>query len=153
MLTLLPQCTVLQELVEAHQLSLRRWMRSRGSSIRPSNVHFIASYVMKTNNLDFEAALALVKSKRSIVYPNTGFREQLNLYNQLKFTVNKESDEYKQFCAKLEIKRGKKPLTSRSKSDLTFQQRRFGTNGANSINHLPETIQLLQKCSELGIHS
>lgn len=58
--------------------------------------------------MDFEAALALVKSKRPIVYPNSGFREQLNLYYQLKFTVNTEGEEYKEFCAKLTLKRGKK---------------------------------------------
>lgn len=62
---------------------------------------------MKTHQIDFEAALALVKSKRSIVYPNSGFREQLVLYHQLKFSVNKESEEYKQFCLKLQGKRGK----------------------------------------------
>jgi len=61
---------------------------------------------MKSNRIDFEAALALVKAKRSIVYPNNGFREQLNLYYQLQFNVNKESDEYNKFCAGLEVKRG-----------------------------------------------
>jgi dual specificity phosphatase 12 len=95
----------------------------------------VIAYVMKTNNLDFEAALALVKSKRSIVYPNTGFREQLNLYNRLKFTVNKESDDYKQFCAKLEIKREEirnqwRELYKQFAGDDTAVTEMFGTGNS-----------------------
>lgn len=37
----------------------------------------VIAYIMKTKKLKFEEAFNLVKSKRSIICPNRGFRSQL----------------------------------------------------------------------------
>lgn len=42
----------------------------------------VTAYVMKTLRMGFEAALAFVKSKRSVVRPNAGFVEQLKEYEK-----------------------------------------------------------------------
>ena len=43
---------------------------------------------MRSRNLDYDAALALVKSKRQIVKPNRGFVEQLKLWRDLQYDIN-----------------------------------------------------------------
>ncbi|CDW75026.1 dual specificity catalytic domain containing protein [Stylonychia lemnae] len=48
----------------------------------------VISYVMKHKNLRFQEAWEYVKSKRSIVYPNSGFQKQLLQYEQELFQEN-----------------------------------------------------------------
>lgn len=50
------------------------------SGISRSGATMVA-YVMKTRNLSFEAALALVRLKRPVVSPNGGFQRQLREYD------------------------------------------------------------------------
>lgn len=42
------------------------------------SVSLLASYLMKKNSLNFYEAIDIIKSKRKIAYPNTGFTMQLN---------------------------------------------------------------------------
>ncbi|CAG2100805.1 unnamed protein product [Medioppia subpectinata] len=48
----------------------------------------VISYLMVKHRMSFEAAMALAKSKRSIVCPNDGFRKQLKLFE----TMNRQLD-------------------------------------------------------------
>jgi hypothetical protein len=42
----------------------------------------VTAYVMRTRNLRYEEALALVRSKRSVANPNSGFQAQLRAYEE-----------------------------------------------------------------------
>jgi len=42
----------------------------------------VVAYLMLINNLGFEEAFELLKSKRSIVYPNSGFKSQLQAFGE-----------------------------------------------------------------------
>lgn len=48
----------------------------------------LAAYLMKTRQLDAEAAVALIRKARSFVEPNIGFMEQLEIYHRMDYTVD-----------------------------------------------------------------
>jgi len=56
----------------------------------------VIAYIMKKEKMLTEQALALVRSKRSIVYPNDGFLFQLHQFEAMNYVVDTSSDLYKQ---------------------------------------------------------
>ncbi|XP_044752831.1 dual specificity protein phosphatase MPK-4 [Coccinella septempunctata] len=68
----------------------------------------VIAYVMKTYNLTYVDAFQRVKLKRSIVYPNHGFVSQLQLYEQMNYTIDKNYMHYKIFRLSLAADRFKK---------------------------------------------
>jgi hypothetical protein len=52
---------------------------------------------MVTNGLSYEDAFTKVKSARTIVCPNPGFREQLRLFADMGFAVEGDSAAHRQY--------------------------------------------------------
>ena len=48
----------------------------------------VIAYIMNKYRKPFREALELVQRKRSIVEPNSGFKRQLRLYEEMKFSLN-----------------------------------------------------------------
>lgn len=61
----------------------------------------VIAYMMAKHSLTFEEAFYLVKAKRTITYPNSGFIAQLKLYGKMDCILDKEHPKYKQFRLKL----------------------------------------------------
>jgi len=57
----------------------------------------VIAYLMQKENLNFEAALDSVYQKRS-VGPNPGFRHQLELFEQMGCTIDKNHPDFRSFC-------------------------------------------------------
>ncbi|KAG0167868.1 hypothetical protein DFQ30_005567 [Apophysomyces sp. BC1015] len=52
---------------------------------------------MRTSGVNAEKALDVIKSKRAFVAPNSGFLDQLELYDVLKYDVDPSRPEYRRF--------------------------------------------------------
>ena len=50
----------------------------------------VSAYLMYKNNMSYEDAIEMVKSKRPIINPNDGFRKQLNDYDMERKTTNEK---------------------------------------------------------------
>jgi hypothetical protein len=47
----------------------------------------IVAYLMRTKSIDYESALALAQKSRSIITPNSGFADQLRIWQQMHYTI------------------------------------------------------------------
>ncbi|KAF2195188.1 phosphatases II [Zopfia rhizophila CBS 207.26] len=47
----------------------------------------IVAYLMRTRSLDYESALALARGSRSVITPNSGFADQLRLWQQTGYSI------------------------------------------------------------------
>jgi len=61
----------------------------------------VIAYLMQKDQIPYEKARKIVQQKREIIYPNSGFVAQLRLFDKLKFRVDTEQEEYKQWKLKL----------------------------------------------------
>ena len=52
----------------------------------------VIAYLMWTKKMKFDDALEFAKNKRSIVYPNRGFREQLKMFEKMLYCQNYNLD-------------------------------------------------------------
>ncbi|KAI9271728.1 protein-tyrosine phosphatase-like protein [Phascolomyces articulosus] len=57
----------------------------------------VAAYLMRTRQLSPQAALDMVKAKRTFAQPNSGFMEQLDLYQLLQYRVDTSHVAYRRF--------------------------------------------------------
>ncbi|KAJ1918258.1 tyrosine protein phosphatase yvh1 [Mycoemilia scoparia] len=56
-----------------------------------------AAYIMQERKIGADEALALIKLKRPQIYPNSGFKEQLELYYELDYKVSTDNSLYRHF--------------------------------------------------------
>ncbi|ESZ93255.1 hypothetical protein SBOR_6355 [Sclerotinia borealis F-4128] len=77
----------------------------------------VLGYVMREKNLNREQALLFVRAKRSRVYPNTGFWEQLGIWHECHYAVsefiggvNSEFDGYREWKIKAGVEMSKRVL-------------------------------------------
>lgn len=47
----------------------------------------IVAYLMRTLSLDYEAALALARESRPVIFPNSGFSDQLRLWREMGLSI------------------------------------------------------------------
>lgn len=59
------------------------------------------AYLMKKHRFKYEQAFTLAKSKRKLVFPNPGFVQQLKLFHQMGFKIDKNNENYKMYRLKL----------------------------------------------------
>lgn len=59
------------------------------------------AYLMKKHRFKFEQAFSLAKTKRKLVFPNPGFVQQLKLFYQMGFKIDKNNENYKMYRLKL----------------------------------------------------
>ena len=59
------------------------WGKSR-------SVAFIVAFLMRTQGMNLDKALAYVQQKRSVAKPNDGFMQQLRLYEKGMMMMSKE---------------------------------------------------------------
>ncbi|KAI8052528.1 dual specificity phosphatase 12 [Syncephalis plumigaleata] len=57
----------------------------------------VIAYIMKMEQLSYEQALIYVQKTRASVLPNTGFRDQCNLFAEMDYTINEEHAQYRRF--------------------------------------------------------
>lgn len=57
----------------------------------------VCAYLMKSCKLTAQEALAKISTARSIIDPNPGFREQLDLYEQIGYDVDVKNELYRRF--------------------------------------------------------
>jgi hypothetical protein len=67
----------------------------------------VTAYVMKKFRLTVDNALDYVRKGRSIIFPNFGFRQQLQIYYRCSFVFNKNDPEYVEFKKKSVEMKGK----------------------------------------------
>ena len=48
----------------------------------------VVAYLMQTRSLDYESALASARASRSIITPNSGFADQLRLWQQMGYSIS-----------------------------------------------------------------
>jgi len=61
----------------------------------------VIAYIMWKNKWDYDKAFDFVKSKRSIISPNPGFRDQLKLYQDWNMKVDINTEAYKKWKTNL----------------------------------------------------
>ncbi|XP_071948466.1 uncharacterized protein [Antedon mediterranea] len=90
LLSLMPQCVqFIEDSVENGGVLVHCFMGiSRSSTI-------VAAYLMKNENISFDDALVSIRKARPQARPNFGFRQQLDLFREMNFTVDKENKKYK----------------------------------------------------------
>ena len=54
----------------------------------------LLSYLMAESSWDYDTALALLKTKRSMVQPNKGFERQLRLFHAMNYRIDQENPDY-----------------------------------------------------------
>ncbi|KAI8056186.1 protein-tyrosine phosphatase-like protein [Syncephalis plumigaleata] len=59
----------------------------------------VIAYLMRKYQWSVEQATTAVRQSRTIIKPNTGFRQQLALYEEFQWTVNMESPRYQECIA------------------------------------------------------
>lgn len=59
------------------------------------------AHLMKKHRFRYEQAFALAKSKRRLILPNPGFVQQLKLFYQMGFKIDKSNENYKLYRLKL----------------------------------------------------
>ncbi|KAI8373119.1 protein-tyrosine phosphatase-like protein [Radiomyces spectabilis] len=57
----------------------------------------LAAYIMRSQQISAAKAIEMITEKRASILPNSGFRDQLNLYERLKYDVNAKHAEYRRF--------------------------------------------------------
>ncbi|XP_044730446.1 dual specificity protein phosphatase MPK-4-like isoform X2 [Chrysoperla carnea] len=127
----------------------------------------VIAYVMKKNNMPFDEAFELVKSKRKFVHPNHGFQHQLKLYEKMGYIIDKNYPKFRDFRLKIAADQVKKvkilPQTSIDliKPDPGVVQvkpeplvyrckkcRRIVASQSNIITHLDREAQINHKLKE-----
>ncbi|KAK3895325.1 hypothetical protein Pcinc_000954 [Petrolisthes cinctipes] len=76
----------------------------------------VTAYVMKKYTLTLEEALARVKSKRHVAFPNSGFMAQLLLYKKMGYQLDTSNLQYKLYLLKAAgayFAKGKRELDAR----------------------------------------
>lgn len=88
-------------------------------------VAVIVAYLMYHYKLTYSQALYAVKRRKENVEPNPGFKKQVELFAEMDFKVDFESDAYKQFVIDLELERD--PTGSSLRQLGLFKPRTRGT--------------------------
>ncbi|CAG8505705.1 11235_t:CDS:2, partial [Diversispora eburnea] len=60
----------------------------------------LIAYIMRSRQISFDKALEFVKKQRPVTCPNQGFRNQLRLYESMKYQITKASPKYWGYLAK-----------------------------------------------------
>lgn len=68
------------------------------------SVAIIIVYLMKSYKLNYQQALHAIKRKKNDVEPNEGFIKQIEIFEKMKFKLDKSNDDYKQFIIDLNLK-------------------------------------------------
>ncbi|KAF2261251.1 dual specificity phosphatase [Lojkania enalia] len=53
----------------------------------------IVAYLMRTRSIDYDAAFNFARKSRSLITPNSGFAEQLRLWQQMGYTIYEKASE------------------------------------------------------------
>ena len=73
----------------------------------------VISYLMAKYSISYEKALALVRKQRPIVHPNSNFKYQLKLFEEMDFSLNPMNPRFRLFLLKRYILVQKKKLISK----------------------------------------